>query len=439
MNETILIYVPQVTARLTYVFDIIWADILGANYKLTTNIDEFSAYEGPRFSYANEPIADEVFQQIGSDILFETGLKPQPINIYQQGELYGLYPVNNTVSLVSFDFLATAFMLVTRYEEYLAHRTDKHGRFRASASTQAKGDFLSKPMVNYYARWIQDEMVKKYPGLSFRPLPFQFINTFDIDIAYAYKYKTTFRNVGGLIRSALLSNFEDVRNRILTTMRGRKDPYDTYDYIHKVCSKYNAPMRFFFLLGDESEFDKNLSHKLPPIKALVKKLHQWGPVGIHLSYESHKQPSTAATEVDRLRDILGVRITSNRFHYLKMHYPSSYQKLVKLGITEDYTMGYASRVGFRMSTTVPVYFFDVKENRKTNLKLFPITYMDATLNHYYKLKPRQAEQRIMSLLAEVKSTGGVFMALWHNSSLSEVRPWYGWRKVFENVTEAAAK
>ncbi len=439
MSNLVLIFVAETSPRLQYVFDIIWKDVLGVEYTLTHDATLFRNHEGAKFSYSKTPVSDEVFQEIGNTLLFERGLKPQSINIIEWGELKGLYATSNPQSILPFDFVATAFFFITRYEEYLAHRTDKHGRFRASSCMQVKGDFLSKPMVNYYALYLQKKMLERYPDLQFQKLPYSFLNTFDIDIAYAYKHKSLIRNLGGFARSALLSNFEDVTSRFLTLTRGRKDPYDTCDYILRICEKNSAPSKFFFLLADEGKFDKNTAVDVSEFRKLVKKISGQTTTGIHLSYASHEAQSIAAKEINRLRDMTEDKVISNRFHYLKLHYPSSYQRLIKLGIEEDYSMGFASRIGFRMSITIPVYFFDLKDNKQTTLKLFPISYMDATLNHYYKLKPQQAEQRILKLIEEVRKTGGLFMALWHNSSLSEARPWKGWRRVFENVTEAAAK
>jgi hypothetical protein len=44
---------------------------------------------------------------------------------------------------------------------------------------------------------------------------------------------------------------------------------------------------------------------------------------------------------------------------------------------------------------------------------------------------------VKQLADTVRTTGGTFMILWHNETLSEEWQWKGWRTVFETITEYA--
>lgn len=59
--------------------------------------------------------------------------------------------------------------------------------------------------------------------------------------------------------------------------------------------------------------------------------------------------------------------------------------------------------------------------------------MDATLNKYLKLSPKQASQLIADLVESVKIVDGTFYSLWHNESLSEIGHWKGWKEVYEKM------
>ena len=55
------------------------------------------------------------------------------------------------------------------------------------------------------------------------------------------------------------------------------------------------------------------------------------------------------------------------------------QALVAAGITDDYTMGFADKAGFRLQTTRPVRWLDPVTFELTDLVLHPLTVMDTTL------------------------------------------------------------
>lgn len=437
MNQ-LLIYTEQTSNRLTYIFDLLLGEIMGLTYELTSDKDFFSNAPLPKFSYAKQPIADEIFFA-NVPLLFETDIKPQPINFCEHGDLRGFFPVYHEQSLFSFDLFASAFFMVSRYEEYLPSKLDKYDRYRGSQSMNFKAGILEKPMVNLYARELQKLFSEKYARLVFKKKKFEYIATFDIDMAYSYAEKGLKRNLGGLIKSLLLSDFKDARTRALVLSKGMRDPFDTYDYFLGVCKQNSIAAKIFFLLGDESKFDKNISHESERFRKLIQDISAKEEVGIHLSFKSHISSAKSQVEINRLEEITNKKINSNRYHYLRFHVQSSYPRLVKHGITEEYSMGYAPRAGFRAGICTAHYFFNLKTNEQTNLKIFPFTFMDATFTHYYRMENEQALEKIRALMQTVYHFGGTFIGIWHNSSFTEEKEWKGWRNIFETVAEEAAQ
>ena len=94
-------------------------------------------------------------------------------------------------------------------------------------------------------------------------------------------------------------------------------------------------------------------------------------------------------------------------------------------------MGYHDACGFRAGTCKPFLFFNVKTNEVTNLRLFPFTIMEGTLNDVMKLSIEESKKIISDLITEVCVHDGIFIPLWHNSTLSNRNEWKGWREVFE--------
>lgn len=437
MNQ-LLIYTEEISNRLSYIFDLLLGDIMGLTYQLTGDKDFFSNSSLPKFSYSKEPVGDEFFFA-AVPLLFETDIKPQPINFCEQGDLRGFFPVYDDKSLFAFDLFASAFFMVTRYEEYLPSKLDKYDRYRGSQSMNLKAGILEKPMVNWYARELKKIFSGRFPALVFKKTKFEYLATFDIDMAYSYAEKGLKRNAGGLVKSLLLSDFKDAKERALVLSGNKHDPFDTYDYFLKVCEEDSIATKIFFLLGNESRFDKNIAHDNNRFRKLIQDISKKTETGIHLSFKSHISSTKSQTEINRLEEITGKKVNINRYHYLRFHVHTSYPRLVKHGIAEDYSMGYAPRAGFRAGICVPFYFFNLKTNEQTDLKIFPFTFMDATFTHYYRMDNEAALEKMRKLMNTVYEVGGMCIGIWHNSSFTEQKEWKGWRNIYETISHEAAQ
>jgi len=431
----VLVYSERSSNRLSYVLDFILGDLLGLEYELTNGKDKFALSSDAKFSYATQPVGDELFFECDS-FLFEKDIHPQPINFIDYKGISGFYPVSKR-SLVPFDMFASAFFMLSRYEEYLPGKKDKYDRYRGKESMNYKGGFLEKPMVDLYALEIKRFLNEKFPALEFKKRSFEYIPTFDIDMAYSYLYKSAQVTLGGFIRSLLLSDFKELNERFLVLARRMKDPFDTYDYIFSVCEEFSLNPHFFFLLGDRSKFDKNISYSNEAYRELIERIAHKARTGIHLSYKSHVSTDRMQREITRMEEIVSNKIYSNRFHYLRFQLPHSYARLIKAGLTSDYSMGYAGRVGFRAGTCTPFNFFNVNHDLKTPFKVYPFAFMDTTFTHYLKYDAANALEKIIQLMQYVKKVDGPFVALWHNSSFTNTKEWRGWRHVFETVAREA--
>lgn len=434
--NSLLIYTEQTSARLEYTFCLLLKEILGLDYEITNQQEIFAEHTGAKFSYCKQRVKDELHFENAS-LLFEKDVKYQPINFIEWDDTIGYFPVYSD-SDAPIDFFATAFFMVTRYEEYLPHHKDKYDRYRASHSLNMKAGILEKPVVNYYAQKLKALLSARFPQLVFKTIPFRYNITFDIDIAYSYLGKGLKRNMGGLLRSVLFSQFSEVRERLATLFSNSKDPYDTYDYIFDVCNKNSLSPMFFFLVGKESRFDKNISPRSTEYRELIKKIDAKASTGIHLSYRSHIATNVMQHEVKRLEHLAGHSIERNRFHYLRFQLPDTYDRLLKVGIMEDYSMGYAPHVGFRAGICTPFRYFNLKRNQQTLLTIHPIAFMDTTFTHYYRSDNEFSVDKILQLMKAVKLCGGDFTGLWHNSSFTEKAEWKGWCEIFETVAVKAS-
>ena len=78
-----------------------------------------------------------------------------------------------------------------------------------------------------------------------------------------------------------------------------------------------------------------------------------------------------------------------------------------------------------------MYFYNLSEERQTNLRIIPFQVMDGTLYDYKKLDPESSKEVILKIINETRKVGGLFVSIWHNTSLLDTKEWKGWREVFE--------
>ncbi len=427
----ILIYVQNITPRVSYIFHFIFNDILNVAYDLTSDKQKFEASELPRISYSETEI-ENTAQIIPHTLLFESGIKEQMIGVTEWKGTKVFFQTDSILD-VPFDLFAASFYLLTRYEEYLPHKNDSHGRFPAEEGLAFKNDFLEEPVVDQWAFLFADALKQHYPKLKIPERKFQFIPTIDIDVAYAYKYKGFGRTIGAFAKALVKFDFVDNLKRIKVLFGLEKDPYDRYDFFGKLHKRYNLAPFFFFLVGRYAQFDKNHSIRKKEYRDLIKKISTGAQVGLHPSYGSNLDFNALEEEVDGFSQIIGRKVEKSRQHFLKLTVPDTYRNLIKIGIREDYTMGFASKPGFRAGTCTSFHFYDLENEAQTLLKIFPFQVMDGTLNQYMKLNPEEAVKKIRKIVNSVKLVNGTFISLWHNESVGEQRDWKEWSGIYEEM------
>ena len=305
----LLVYTHKITHRNKYIFNLLFKDILGIDFKLTPDREEFKLYEGAKLSYTNSPIGDELFF-VSRNLLFETGITEQNISVLEFNN-NKVFFATGKASVFPFDIFAASFYLVSRYEEYLPHIRDEHDRFDAKDSLAFMNGFLQKPMINIWTGWMKKILIQKFPELVFPEKKYEFISTIDIDNAYAYREKGLARTVGGYLKSLSTFNIPELAERTQVLLGNEKDPYDTYDFQLDILKKFKFKSIYFFLLGDYGVNDKNLPIESKKFQSLIKMLGDYADIGIHPSYGSNKSKEQLKKEVERLSNENKVTIVNN--------------------------------------------------------------------------------------------------------------------------------
>ena len=421
--------------RIAYTFRLVFENLLGIDIKLTDDILYFQNAARPKVSYGREPITDEIWFP-STDFLFENTIEEQDIKINEWKGMPIFFQHSKEESHLKFDPFAMIFYLVSRCEEYLSNQKDQHQRFPAEESLAYQNNFLDRPLVDELAILIKSIIQKKYPNFQFPEQIFQFTPTYDIDYAWSYLHKGWKRTLGGTVRD-ILKQPKNLLQRFQVYF-GKTDPYFTFDYLDKLHQDFQITPIYFFLVGKHGAFDKNISIQKKPFQQLIQRISKENLTGLHPSYQSNADFFILKKEYNSFNQVISKKTIRSRQHFLKLSFPETYQNLLRLGIKEDYTMGYAEQLGFRASISRSFYWFDLQKNEATSLKIYPFQLMDVTLKNYLKLQPKEAIEATNKIIQNTKNVNGNLISIWHNNSFCEQEGWQGWRNVY-NEQFAAVK
>ena len=431
----LLIYTPKITSRHKYIFKLFFNEIHQIKFQITEREDEFKAFDGAKLNYSNTSFEDDIFiESIG--LLNEKGINQQDINVSPQNNIPAFFQSQSDSSM-GFDVFSASFYLVSRYEEYLPFVKDIHQRFQAESSLAYKHDFLQKPLINIWAKSLMQKIKQKHPDLEVISPTYNYISTIDIDNAFYYLEKGFVRSLAGFFASIFSFDFNGIQQRFAVLLGKQKDPYDTYDAQLKLQKEYNLKVIYFILLADYGLNDKNISFTKRKFQLLIKRLADYASIGIHPSYGSNTNFAKLHKEIKRLEGITKREVTKSRQHFLKLTLPETYNQLVDFGIRDDYTMGFASAIGFRASICSAYTFYNLDTETILPIKIHPFAVMDATLLYYLKLSPEQSLTQISALIEEVKNVNGTFISLWHNDTFSNYKQWEGWESVYKEMIKVA--
>lgn len=429
-KQTITFYSPVISERLVYTLDIIFKCILKTECQVVNTIDSRFLSENQVVINYSAIKLEKAFQIYPSGLLFETTIQEQPITNAYFDDLPVIF--HTGTGSMPYDVFSAVFYLVSRYEEYLPFDADQYGRFKAEDSLAYKLGFIHLPIVEMWSYQLAHKLGIRVPDNSYCQQL-----TIDVDNAYKYRNKGFFHHIGSILYSLLSGKFLAVKERLAALSGKITDPAQTFDYLDEFQRNLKIPIRFFILVRQSLKYGNAISIHKSEYRILLNKIHQKNAVGYHPSFESVDSYKLLNHEYSDLCNVLDSKITCSRQHYLKIRFPDNFRELIKLGIQEEFSIGWSGQLGFRAGISRPYPFFDVLKDKQENLMLVPFVAMDRTLKDYLKLAPDAAIEEVNKIADRVKSVRGQFTTLWHNDSLCDKGEWKGWKRVFEETTKYA--
>lgn len=428
----LLIYIPSISPRAKYIFEIIFQEHLGIPYSITCDKNEFEKYPKEKINYSCSRINNSFFIKC-SNLLFENNITIQKIPVGEVESHKVLFPQSDCD--LGFDIFSASFYMLSRYEEYLPFTPDAFGRFKAIDSLAYQHNFLEIPIIDIWIMLLREKLVEHFPTIQFNPTKhFKALLTYDIDIAYQFKGRNLYRTIGATFKDVLQFNFKNILLRIPVLLKTKKDNWDVYDELQSTIQKTHFSSLFFFLVGKPSKFDRNLNAESSLMKQLIKRIAAFSEIGIHPSFQSNQYEEQLRFEKEKLEQISQQKISKSRQHFLKLQFPKTYSNLIDLGIKEDYTMGFPEMPGFRAGTCHPFYFYNLEKEEKTQLRIFPASCMDATFKYYTKISPEKALAEIKKIIDCIQNVNGHFISIWHNDNLEKTSN-KDWRWCYQEMMQ----
>jgi hypothetical protein len=404
--------------------------ILGIEVTFTVKVEDFIKHTGPKITYTRQPLQNEYFVR-SNDLLFQQGINDIDINVSDWEGIPCFFRAGERSEL-PFDIFSASFYLLSRYEEYLPHVKDIHGRFPPKESLAYKNGFLRLPVIDIWASRLLQSLKRRFPNLESKPRKYRYTSLIDVTTSHSYAYRGFVRGVAGFLMDLGTLKFRRVFQR-LGVWLGKKDPYDNFSTLVQMHKKHSTKSMFFFQFADYSTYAKNVSPTNNKFKYLIKSMADYSDVSLAASYSSCEDTSLLKQEKNRLAAVINRPVNYSRMRYNRVDVPVTYRSLVEAEFTDDYTMGYTHEVGFRAGTCNPFFLYDINLEVQQPIRLHSFAVHDYAL---VNLRKQEDILKIISALSnEVRMVKGDFISIFSNELLGGVHK-VDWLELYASVIKA---
>ena len=426
----LLIYTHKITPRFTYITRQVFTRILGIEISYTTRVEDFIKHSGPKITYTRQPLQNEFFIR-SHDILFQQGVEDLEIEVETWEELPCFFRAGER-SAIPFDILAASFYLLSRYEEYLPHIKDVHGRFPPRESLAYKHGFLRMPLVDLWAHKLLEVLKGRFPEIQAALRPYAFRPVIDVTSSHCYAHRGFLRGMAGFLFDLSRFRLRRVWERIRVLFNKRLDPYDNYEQLIALNAKYDLRTMFFFQFAEYSTYDKNVSPNNNAFRYLIKSVADYCVVSLAVSYTGTENLRTLKEEKKRLSEVLHRPVLYSRIRYNRVDIPHTYRNLIEAEFTKDYSMGYTHEIGFRPGTCTPFYFYDLVMEVQQPIRIYPFAFHDYALLRYDSKEVLWKD--LDKLYEQVRSVRGLCIAVFSNELLGGDQK-TDWLELYEEVVK----
>lgn len=353
------------------------------------------------------------------------------------------------------DLLASTYFLISRYEEmYRRSERDSYGRFPGKSSLPYRAGFLHRPIIDEYGEALRQILLETGIAerhnlrLEERPHTFSRVNlTHDLSRPYNYRGWRSFlrawlKQKKSPLEAARLSFSADVEDDYFTFPKFLKWDRNTCDSL----GRDRSDIFLFIRMPSRHPLDKPYYslHSLYLRRILSIAAKHKVLLALQCSYAAGHQSELISKERHQFEKAFRQRPRGLRHNKLTSCEPEDLLQAYVSGFRNDYSMGYADVVGFRLGTCRPVKFINPNTRLLTELILHPLVLRDLTLSdqRYMALEQDEAERIAHDLIRTTARYNGELTLLWHNDLLSQkTHPWHSvlYRSMLRLIEELGAE
>ena len=357
--------------------------------------------------------------------------------------------------IIHADLLASTYFLISRYEEmYRRSERDSYGRFPGKSSLPYRAGFLHRPIIDEYGEALRQILLETGIAerhnlrLEERPHTFSRVNlTHDLSRPYNYRGWRSFlrawlKQKNSPLEAARLSFSADVEDDYFTFPKFLKWDRNTCDSL----GRDRSDIFLFIRMPSRHPLDKPYYslHSLYLRRILSIAAKHKVLLALQCSYAAGHQSELISKERHQFEKAFRQRPRGLRHNKLTSCEPEDLLQAYVSGFRNDYSMGYADVVGFRLGTCRPVKFINPNTRLLTELILHPLVLRDLTLSdqRYMALEQDEAERIAHDLIRTTARYNGELTLLWHNDLLSQkTHPWHSvlYRSMLRLIEELGAE
>ena len=377
----LLVFCQKITPRVQYTFKHVFTTALGVEIDFTSKLETFIAYNGPKMSYGKAPLGNEFFIE-ATPLLFEFGVQEVDVKMKAWKTYPSFFEVGEN-SAIPFDLFAATFYLISRYEEYLPHVKDGLNRFDIKRSLCVRKGFAQTPLVDLWLAELllilkdtfPDFVIEETSGEKFMPI-------IEVVSPYKYLHQSVFSNLATFGKAFYRLNFWELLEQPLVLLGFRKDPWDTFQEFKILFYQSKFKSRFFFLFSKGSDMDRGISIRNTTFQSLIKAVADYLEVGLLASFPANKKSKQFEKEREGLKSLIHREIQKNRYAWGISTVNESYRNLLMQEVEADFSLGFPLMMGYRASTAVPFFYYDLANEMTTSLKIFPVVANGNSLRQY---------------------------------------------------------
>ena len=277
----------------------------------------------------------------------------------------------------NFDVFEFIFFHISRWEEWAvpSDKLDLHGRMPSEDMVLVKNNRHNTAVVD---RLVAD--FYRMLGYNQALPPTRYRMTHDVDILEKFpSYNKVLRAAANLVFKIKQPAKLPQLIRQYTSATSGKDPFDTFDWLLKRSDSFDKKI-IYFLSGGRTNFEGYFDIESHKARKVIKEAIARGyEIGIHPSYLSADNKGLTNIEKTKLEEITLNPISKTRQHFLRWKFPDTPRIIETCNLSEDSTLGFSDRIGFRCGTGFPFRLYDFEREQAYDFWEVPLVVMDVAL------------------------------------------------------------